>query len=75
MLQAIAKPKEKISDFAPQIVSFKIPQDKIGEVIGPGGKNIKKIIQDTGVTIDIDDDGIVQVASHGWRGDREGGQI
>jgi polyribonucleotide nucleotidyltransferase len=63
MLQAIAKPKEKISDFAPHIVSFKIPQDKIGEVIGPGGKNVKKIIQDTGVTIDIDDDGVVQVAS------------
>jgi polyribonucleotide nucleotidyltransferase len=63
MLQAISRPKEKISDFAPHIVSFKIPQDKIGEVIGPGGKNIKKIIQDTGVTIDIDDDGIVQVAS------------
>ena len=63
MLQAIARPKEKISEFAPHIVSFKIPQDKIGEVIGPGGKNIKKIIQDTGVTIDIDDDGVVQVAS------------
>lgn len=63
MLAAISKPKEKISDFAPHIVSFKIPNDKIGEVIGPGGKNIKKIIQETGVTIDIDDDGIVQVAS------------
>lgn len=63
MLQSIGKPKEKISEFAPHIVSFKIPQDKIGEVIGPGGKNIKKIIQDTGVTIDIDDDGVVQVAS------------
>jgi polyribonucleotide nucleotidyltransferase len=63
MLHAISKPKEKISEFAPHIVSFRIPQDKIGEVIGPGGKNIKKIIQDTGVTIDIDDDGVVQVAS------------
>ena len=63
MLQAIARPKEKISEFAPHIVSFKIPQDVIGKVIGPGGKNIKKIILDTGVTIDIDDDGVVQVAS------------
>lgn len=63
MMQAIARPKEKISDFAPHIVSFKIPQDKIGEVIGPGGKNIKKIIADTGTTVDIDDDGVVQVAS------------
>ena len=63
MMQAIAKPKEKISDFAPHIVSFKISQDKIGMVIGPGGKNIKKIIADTGTTVDIDDDGVVQVAS------------
>jgi polyribonucleotide nucleotidyltransferase len=63
MMQAIARPKEKISDYAPHIVSFKISQDKIGMVIGPGGKNIKKIIADTGTTVDIDDDGVVQVAS------------
>lgn len=63
MLQAIAKPKEKISDLAPHIFSIKLPQGKIGEVIGPGGKNIKKIIQETGVTVDIDDDGVCQVAS------------
>ena len=63
MMQAIARPKEKISDFAPHIESFKISQDKIGAVIGPGGKNIKKIIADTGCTVDIDDDGVVQVAS------------
>jgi polyribonucleotide nucleotidyltransferase len=63
MLQSIAKPKEKISDLAPHIVSIKLPQGKIGEVIGPGGKNIKKIIQETGVTVDIDDDGVCQVAS------------
>lgn len=63
MVQTISKPKEAVSEYAPHIVSFKISQDKIGEVIGPGGKNIKKIIQDTGVTIDIGDDGTVQVAS------------
>ncbi|MFH1189099.1 MAG: polyribonucleotide nucleotidyltransferase [Candidatus Omnitrophota bacterium] len=63
MLHSISKPKEKISDLAPHIVSIKLPQNKIGEVIGPGGKNIKKIIQETGVTVDIDDDGICQVAS------------
>jgi len=63
MLQSISKPKEKISDLAPHIVSIKLPQGKIGEVIGPGGKNIKKIIQETGVTVDIDDDGVCQVAS------------
>ena len=63
MLNILPSPKGEISKFAPRLVSFKISQAKIGEVIGPGGKNIKKIIQDTGVTIDIDDDGVVQVAS------------
>ncbi|OGW84047.1 MAG: polyribonucleotide nucleotidyltransferase, partial [Omnitrophica bacterium RIFCSPLOWO2_01_FULL_45_10] len=63
MVQVIAKPKGSVSEYAPHIVSFKISQDKIGEVIGPGGKNIKKIIQDTGVTINIEDDGTVQIAS------------
>jgi polyribonucleotide nucleotidyltransferase len=64
MAQVISAPKESVSSFAPQIVTFKISQSKIGEVIGPGGKNIKKIIQDYGVTVDISDDGTVQVASH-----------
>ncbi len=63
MVHTISKPKEVVSEYAPRIVTFKINQDKIGEVIGPGGKVIKKIIQDTGVTIDIEDDGTVQVAS------------
>lgn len=63
MMQTISRPKETVSEYAPRIVSFKISQDKIGEVIGPGGKVIKKIIQDTGVTIDIEDDGTVQVGS------------
>jgi polyribonucleotide nucleotidyltransferase len=63
MVNTISKPKDAISEFAPHITSFKIPQSKIGEVIGPGGKNIKKIIQEFNVTVDIDDDGIVQVAS------------
>jgi polyribonucleotide nucleotidyltransferase len=63
IVDTISKPKAAISSFAPHIESFKIPQSKIGEVIGPGGKNIKKIIQDTGCTIDISDDGTVQVAS------------
>ena len=63
MVQVISRPKDSVSAYAPHIVTFKINQTKIGEVIGPGGKNIKKIIQDTGVTIDINDDGTVQVAS------------
>lgn len=63
MEQTIAKPKDAISEYAPRLVSFKIAEDKIGAVIGPGGKVIKKIIADTGATIDISDDGTVQVAS------------
>jgi len=63
MVSTISKPKEDLSAYAPRIVAFKINEDKIGAVIGPGGKVIKKIIQDTGATIDISDDGTVQVAS------------
>lgn len=62
MIQAIGQPKNDVSAFAPKIVVLKINQEKIGAVIGPGGKIIKKIIQDTGATVDIDDDGTVQVA-------------
>jgi len=63
MVSTIDKPKVDVSAYAPRITSFKIPEDKIGAVIGPGGKVIKKIIQDTGVTIDIDDFGVVQIGS------------
>ncbi|MDD5439426.1 MAG: polyribonucleotide nucleotidyltransferase [Candidatus Omnitrophica bacterium] len=63
MNKVIAKPKDAISEFAPRIYLFKIHPDKIKDVIGPGGKIIKKIIQDTGVTINIQDDGSVEVAS------------
>lgn len=64
MTAVIAKPKNDISQYAPRIVSTNVPVDKIGEVIGPGGKMIKKIIEETGVeSIDIDDDGKVLVAS------------
>ena len=62
MMQVIGQPKDDVSAFAPRIVVLKINQEKIGAVIGPGGKIIKKIIQDTGATVDIDDDGTVQVA-------------
>jgi len=63
MKKIIDKPKEAISDFAPRIVNLKINPEKIKDIIGPGGKTIKKIIRDTGVKIDVDDDGNVQVAS------------
>lgn len=52
-----------LSEYAPRIEVMKIDEDKVGELIGPGGKNIKKIIEKTGVTIDIEDGGIVNIYS------------
>jgi len=63
MQATISKSRESLSTFAPRIISFKINPEKIGEVIGPGGKTIRKIIETTGTTIDIEDDGTVLVAS------------
>lgn len=63
MQKVISKPKEEISEFAPHIVTTMVPQEKIGEVIGPGGKTIKKIIEETGVeSIDIEEDGKVLIS-------------
>ena len=61
MDQAMAAPRESISPFAPRIFTLTIPRDKIGELIGPGGKMIRSIIEATGVKIDVMDDGKVNV--------------
>jgi polyribonucleotide nucleotidyltransferase len=63
MDKVLAHPRDHISSYAPRIISFKIPVDKIREVIGPGGKMIRSIIEETGVKIDISDDGTVEIAS------------
>jgi polyribonucleotide nucleotidyltransferase len=63
MTAVIAKPKSELSEYAPRIITLKINPERIGELIGPGGKNIRKIIELTGVSIDVEDDGSVQVAS------------
>ncbi|MGI6113111.1 MAG: polyribonucleotide nucleotidyltransferase [Mahellales bacterium] len=63
MNEVISKPREQLSKYAPRILTITIHPDKIREVIGPGGKTINKIINDTGVKIDIEDDGRVFVAS------------
>jgi len=63
MNDLISKPKESVSEYAPKIVTLRINQNKIGELIGPGGKNIKRITAETGATIDIEDDGTVQIAA------------
>jgi polyribonucleotide nucleotidyltransferase len=63
MESVIAEPRKAISTYAPAIHQMKIPVDKIGALIGPGGKNIKKIVEETGAKIDVNDEGIVQIAS------------
>jgi polyribonucleotide nucleotidyltransferase len=63
MAKAIAAPRAELSQYAPRLVNFLIPIDKIREVIGPGGKVINEIIDATGVTIDIEQDGMVTVCS------------
>ncbi|MFA4966965.1 MAG: polyribonucleotide nucleotidyltransferase [Candidatus Margulisiibacteriota bacterium] len=63
MEAAIAKPRTDLSKYAPRIISFKINPEKIGMVIGPGGKMIKSIIEETGVDIDINDDGTVNITT------------
>ncbi|HCC57452.1 MAG TPA: polyribonucleotide nucleotidyltransferase, partial [Solibacterales bacterium] len=63
MVQALPEPKAEMSVHAPRIHTITIPTDKIRELIGPGGKVIRGIIEQTGVKIDVNDDGVVNVAS------------
>ena len=63
MAKALAETRKTMSAFAPRIITIKIPVDKIRDVIGPGGKMIRSIIDRTGVKIDVEDDGRVNVAS------------
>lgn len=68
MNEAISEPRTSLSSYAPKIVQVVVPADKIGEIIGPGGKNIKGIIEETGAQIDIEEDeekkvGLVNISS------------
>lgn len=63
MSEIISAPREEVSSFAPRILTIHVKPEKIKDVIGPGGKMIKKIIEATGATIDIDDTGRVNIAS------------
>ncbi len=65
MLDCIPTVSEKLSDYAPKILTFKIDPEKIGDVVGKQGKVINKIIEQTGTKIDIEDDGTVCVACYG----------
>src|ERR1700678_2174950 len=63
MEEVITAGREKISDFAPRFYTVQIPVDKIRDLIGPGGKMIRSIVEQTGVKIDVEDSGLVKVAS------------
>ncbi|OGI22603.1 MAG: polyribonucleotide nucleotidyltransferase [Candidatus Melainabacteria bacterium RIFOXYA12_FULL_32_12] len=63
MIEVIPEPRKEMSPFAPRIHTMKIDVESIGAVIGPGGKTIRGIIEETGVTIDIEDDGTVLITS------------
>ena len=72
MEEAIAKPRDEVRETAPKIISFEIPMDKIGEVIGPKGKVINTIQQETGADIAVSDDGVVGMVSIG---SKEGAKV
>jgi polyribonucleotide nucleotidyltransferase len=62
--ETIAEPRNDISKYAPRITTLKVRPEKVRDVIGSGGKNIRQIINETGVTIDVEDDGTVTIASN-----------
>ena len=61
--ETIAEPREELSKWAPRLYQIKIPVDKIGAIIGPGGRMIRSIIEETGCSIDVQDDGMIHVGS------------
>jgi polyribonucleotide nucleotidyltransferase len=63
MNKALDAPRPELSKYAPRIITMKVPTDKIRDIIGPGGKVIRGIIDKCGVTVDIDDSGLVSIAS------------
>jgi len=60
---AISEPRPELSQYAPRIITLKVPVSRIGDVIGPGGKMIRSIVEKTGAKVDIEDDGTVLIAS------------
>src|SRR3954453_899662 len=63
MAEVIPEPRKEISQYAPRLLTIKIDPEKIGKLIGPGGKNIKRIQEETGAQVDIEDDGTVYISS------------
>jgi len=71
MLEVISEPRPELSPYAPRIITVVIDPEKIGEVIGPGGKIVRSIIEKTGVEIDIEDDGRIFITSTDAEGSRK----
>ncbi len=71
MLEVIPQPRTEMSPFSPRITTIRINPDKIRDIIGPGGKVIRKIVEETGAQIDVEDDGRVFVASNDQEGARK----
>ncbi len=71
MLEVIDKPRAELKPHAPRIITVKIPIEKIGALIGPGGKNIRALQEETGTKIDIEEDGTVYIASTEGTGAKE----
>jgi len=63
MEETLAKPREELSPYAPKLTVVKVPISRIGDLIGPGGKNVRRIIEETGASIDINDDGRVVIGA------------
>ena len=63
MLRCIQQPRETISRHAPRLIQIRINPDKVGLLIGPGGKNIRRLEEETGANVEIEDDGTVTVSS------------
>ncbi|MBF0588661.1 MAG: polyribonucleotide nucleotidyltransferase [Magnetococcales bacterium] len=72
MAKALTEPRDDLSPYAPRITTIKINPDKIRDVIGPGGKVIRSITEETGCQIDVDDDGTIRVASPDGEGAKAG---
>jgi len=75
MLAVLPRPRDMMSEFAPRILTIQVPVDKIRDVIGPGGRMIRSIIEETGADIDIQDDGTVFISSKDHPGGERAKQI
>lgn len=72
---AIAEPRKELSPFAPRIITVNVPVERIGEIIGPGGKTVRGIVERTGAKVDIEDDGTIYITSTSAEGGEKAAKI